>query len=95
MISFAIRKIEKGKQFVRTFWKFCSACGVNICSVNLDSETTFLTLWVSPFNAPILYLIFEEVMPNCENPAYEILYAMENIFVQNVRNFVRGFMPEV
>ena len=44
MISSAIRKIEEGKQFVRTFWKFYSACGVNICSVNLDCETTFLTL---------------------------------------------------
>ena len=44
MISSAIRKIKKGKQFVRTFWKFCSACGLKICSVNLDRETTFLTL---------------------------------------------------
>ena len=47
MISSAIRKIEKGKQFVRTFWKFCSACGVDICSVNLVCETTFLTLTVT------------------------------------------------
>ena len=44
IISSAIRKIEKGKQFVRTFGRFCSACGMNICSVNLDRETTFLTL---------------------------------------------------
>ena len=44
MIYSAICKVEKGKQFVPTFWKFCSAYGVNICSVNLDRETTFLTL---------------------------------------------------
>ena len=43
-ISSAIRKVEKGKQFVLTFWKFCSAYGVNVCSVNLGRETTFLTL---------------------------------------------------
>ena len=44
MISSAIRNTEKGKQFVRIFRKFCSAYSVNICSVNLDRETTFLTL---------------------------------------------------
>ena len=44
MISFTIRKTEKGKEFVLTFWKLCSAHGVNIRSVNLDRETTFLTL---------------------------------------------------
>ena len=44
MISSAIRKIEKGKQLVRTFRKFCSAYGVNFCSVNLDRETAFLSL---------------------------------------------------
>ena len=45
MISSAIRKIEKRKQFVRTYiWKFSSAYGVNIFSVNLDREITFLTL---------------------------------------------------
>ena len=30
MISSAIHKIGKGKQFVRTFGKFCSAYGVNM-----------------------------------------------------------------
>ena len=45
IIASTIRKIEKGKQFVRTFGTFCSAYGVNICSVNLDRETTFLTLY--------------------------------------------------
>ena len=48
IISSAIRKVEKGKQFVPKFWKFCSAYGVNICSVNLDRETTFLTLSHAP-----------------------------------------------
>ena len=33
----------KGKQFVHTFGN-CSASGVKICSVNLDRETTFLTI---------------------------------------------------
>ena len=44
MISSAIRKIEKGTQFVRTFGNFDLPIGVNICSVNLDYESTFLTL---------------------------------------------------
>ena len=33
---------------MHTFEKFCSACGVNICSVSLDRETTFLTLKPTP-----------------------------------------------
>ena len=44
MIYSAFCEVEKGKQFVPRFGKFCSAYGVNICSVNLDCETTFLTL---------------------------------------------------
>ena len=44
MISSAIRKIEKEKQFVRTFRNFLLPNDMNICSVNLDLETTFLTL---------------------------------------------------
>ena len=40
----AILKIEKGKQLVRTFGNFILPNGVKICSVNLDRETTFLTL---------------------------------------------------
>ena len=43
-ISSAIRKTEKGKQFVHTFGDFVLCKGVNIYSVNLDRETTFLTL---------------------------------------------------
>ena len=33
-----------------TFWKFCSAYCVNICSVNLGRETTFLTLITTPLS---------------------------------------------
>ena len=47
-ISSAIREIEKGKQFVCTFWKFRSAYRVNICSVNFERETTFFTLCAPP-----------------------------------------------
>ena len=32
------------KNNLRTICQFCSACSVKICSVNLDCETTFLTL---------------------------------------------------
>ena len=42
MISSAIRRTEKRKQFVRTFGKLCSAYGVNICSVNLIVKPLFL-----------------------------------------------------
>ena len=36
--------IRRRKIISAHIWKFCSACGVKICSVNLDRETTFLTL---------------------------------------------------
>ena len=44
MVSSAIRKIEKGKQFTRTLSNFVLPNSLNICSVILDRETTFLTL---------------------------------------------------
>ena len=44
MIYPAIRKIEKGKVCVHIWQKKNYDYGVNICSVNLDRETTFLTL---------------------------------------------------
>ena len=43
-ISSDIRKIDNGKRFVSTFGNFVLPNGVNICSVNLDRLTTFLTL---------------------------------------------------
>ena len=39
IISSAIRKIENGKQFVRTFGDFSLPYDVNNCCVNLDRET--------------------------------------------------------
>ena len=47
-ISSDIRKIDNGKRFVRTFGNFALPNGVNICSVNLDRETTCLTLFSLP-----------------------------------------------
>ena len=44
MISSDIRQIDNGKRFVRIFGNFILHNGVNICSANLDRETTFLTL---------------------------------------------------
>ena len=44
MIYSAIRKIEEGKQFVRKFDNCVLPNGMNICSVNLDRETNFLTV---------------------------------------------------
>ena len=45
VISSAIRKIEKRKTvYALTFGDFVLPEGVNICSVNLDRETIFLTL---------------------------------------------------
>ena len=56
-ISSAIRKTEKGKQFVHTFGDFVLCKGVNIYSVNLDREATFLTpFWSRPIPAaPLLW----------------------------------------
>ena len=42
IISSAIRKIGKGKQFVRKFGNFLLPNGMNICSGSLDRETTFI-----------------------------------------------------
>ena len=44
MISSVVRKKKTVCAYIS---KFCSASGVKICSVNLDCETTFLTLVVT------------------------------------------------
>ena len=51
MISSVIRKIEKGKGFLRKFGNFVLSNSVKLSSVNLDRETTCLTRPSSPVSA--------------------------------------------
>ena len=44
MISSDIHKMEKGKQFFCKFGNFVLPTSMRICSVNVDCETSFLTL---------------------------------------------------